>query len=91
MADYDLPDDLLQLKRDFLRLDAETHEQASALPSSVDVVALEAEPDDAGRARLAELRAERLEVVERINRHAWWETVDNRYKASMALLEAARA
>lgn len=90
MAEYDFPDDLLQLRRAWLEADARCDEIAARLPSSVDVVALEAEKDEEGIASLVEARSERLELTEEINRHAFWEGCDNRYSAWMALNKAAK-
>lgn len=90
MADYDLPEDLIQLKRDFLAADAECREIAEQLPSSVAVLAGEAEPDLGRQAQLDAARARRLEVVRQLYRHEWWATVDNRYQADVALTKAAK-
>lgn len=90
MADYDLPEDLIALKRDFLTADAECHEIAKGLPSTVAVLAGEVEPDPDGQERLDVARGRRLEVVRRIYAHEWWGTVDNRHSADKALLKAAK-
>ncbi|SEN87122.1 hypothetical protein [Nonomuraea pusilla] len=90
MADYDPPSDLLQLKQDFLLADAECGEIGRLIQSGVAVLALEAEPDPERQAQLEDARARRLDLVERIHRHEWWSTVDNRYKADAALLQAAK-
>lgn len=90
MADLDIPEDLLALKRDFLAADARCLEIADSLPSNVAVLELEANPEPERVAELVDARAERLEVLEQINRHPWWGQVESRYKASTALLEAAK-
>ncbi|TDD54610.1 hypothetical protein E1286_05320 [Nonomuraea terrae] len=91
MADYDIPDDLLQLKVDFLAAMARCEEIAKRLPSAVAVLAQEAEPDPALQAEYDQERARRLDIVVRIYRHPWWETVkETRHQADMALLAAAK-
>ncbi|MEV0589476.1 hypothetical protein [Nonomuraea sp. NPDC050310] len=89
---YELPKDLIDLKRNFLRVDADCQKLSAALPFRVDVVALEAETDEDGMQHLAERRSERLELAEQINRHPWWGSLpaDERCKASLELLAAAR-
>jgi hypothetical protein len=91
MADFDVPADLLELKRDFLRLDARCEEISAALPSNVLVLAGQAEPDMEGQAELVEARSDRLRLVEEINAHPWWSGVDDRHAAWMALLRAAKS
>lgn len=90
MADYEIPDDLLQLKKDFLAADLRCQEIADGLPSSVSVLAMEMEPDPDGQADLVEARAERLLALEEMNRHPWWSSVDDRYAAGVALQKAAQ-
>ncbi|WP_157252766.1 hypothetical protein [Nonomuraea typhae] len=89
MADLDIPADLLALKRDYYAADARCYEIAAGLPSSVDVVALEANPDPERQADLAEARSERLMLVEEINRHPWLANAENRYARWVALSKAA--
>ncbi|GAA2701382.1 hypothetical protein [Nonomuraea recticatena] len=91
MADFDLPTDLLQLKKEFNELDARCEEISAALPSSVLILAGQAEPDVERQAALVEARSERLRLVEEINSHPWWQTVDNRHSAWMALQAAAKS
>lgn len=88
---YEIPDDLLQLKRDFNAADARCEEIAAALPSSVSVLAVEMEPDPKGQADLVEARSERMRLVEEMNRHPWWATVDDRHDAWMFLQKAAKS
>ncbi|TDD31527.1 hypothetical protein E1286_44820 [Nonomuraea terrae] len=90
MADYDLPDDLLQLKVDFLAASAACERIANRIPSHVAVLAMEAEPEPELQAELEAERGRRLDIVMQIHRHDWWATVDNRQKADMALLAAAK-
>lgn len=89
MATFDFPADLLDLQRRFDVLDARCGEVAAALPSAADVVAGVAEPTGAQREELARVRAERLDVAERLQTHPWWETV-NRLEAKAALRVTAR-
>lgn len=73
MADYDIPDDLLELQRAYDQADARVQEVLYG-----------------DREALAAARQERLAAVEALHRHPFWETVDNRHSADMALKQAAR-
>ncbi|WP_030506344.1 hypothetical protein [Microbispora rosea] len=75
MADYDIPDDLLALQRAYDQADAKVQELLVG---------------DEHREALAAARQERLAAVEALHRHPFWETVDNRHSADMALKKAAR-
>ncbi|WP_157253236.1 hypothetical protein [Nonomuraea typhae] len=90
MADLDIPADVLELKRQYYAADARCYEIAAGLPSSVDVVNLEAEPDPERQADLVEARSDRLRLVEEINRHPWLAGGENRHARWMALSKAAR-
>lgn len=90
MADYDFPEDLLQLQRDFDAADAECERVAAALPRALDIVVGAAEITPEQRAELEAARAQRLRIAERLQTHEWWSTVD-RAKAKEALRDAARA
>jgi hypothetical protein len=70
MADYDIPHDLLELKRAFLANEAS-------------LSGLSGEEWQQAYQRSQDLALE-------LHRHPWWETVDNRYQADMALLKAAQ-
>lgn len=93
MADFDLPDDLLAAQRAYDEADARVQQIADALPSSVAVVALEAEISDEQRRELAEARAERLRWVEVLAGHPWWATLEpeRRAAARTYLRRTARA
>lgn len=41
--------------------------------------------------QLAAAREERLQAVEALHRHEFWQSVDNRHAADMALKQAARS
>lgn len=91
MADtYDFPPDLIAAQRAFWEADARVREVTNKLPSSIAIAAGEAEVSDEQRAELDQVRAARLEALAVQNRHPWWEAVDNRHAAWMALREAAR-
>ncbi|MDN3354845.1 hypothetical protein [Actinomadura sp. DC4] len=66
---FDVPPDLVQLRRDFLRADAARAGEGEA-------------------AEQAYREAQRL--TEAIGDHPWWATVENRFEARMALLDATR-
>lgn len=88
MADFDFPADLVDLERRFLELDAACEAEARRLPSAAEIV--ESTAVDFGPLR--ELRARRLEIAQRIQRHSWWETTDKgqMVQARSALRAAAR-
>jgi len=90
MADYDLPDDLIDLRRAFLAAQERLAELGRAMPSHTMVAAGEAEPATEGQRQAwwdAQKECQRLAVE--IHRHSWWETVDSRQKAERALRDAA--
>lgn len=70
---YDIPDDLLQLRRDFLASETRLAELSKG--------------GDQGAWDEAYRESQRLAVE--IDRNPYWATVDNRYKAWMALRDAA--
>ncbi|MFE3448935.1 hypothetical protein ACFXJ8_08340 [Nonomuraea sp. NPDC059194] len=91
MADFDLPDDLIAAQRAYDEADARVEEVTATLPSSVAVLAGEAEFTDEQRAALAEARAERLMRLTGLIDHPWWQSVDNKLDAQKQLRSAARA
>ncbi|GAA2411130.1 hypothetical protein GCM10010404_81310 [Nonomuraea africana] len=92
MADFDLPSDLVELKREWFAVDDHCRKLAGALPSNVAVLEGKAERDMEGEAALAEARAERLRILEQINSHPWWEEkASDRHQAWIALAKAARS
>lgn len=91
MADFDLPDDLIAAQRAYDEADARVDEVTAALPSSIAVVAGEAEFTDEQRAALVEARAERLMRLAGLLDHPWWQGVDNKLDAQKQLRSAARS
>ena len=91
MADYDLPPDLVQLRRDFLAAEEELRKIGAAQPAPTAVAAGEAELTDEQRAEWQAAFQEVRRLVAEINQNPWWETVDNRHHAWMALNKAAKA
>jgi hypothetical protein len=60
------------------------------VPSSLDIAAGTATITDKERTELAAARAKRLDLLDAINRHAWWGSVEDRNAASIELHEKAR-
>lgn len=75
MADYDLPDDLIQLRRAFLDVEA----RLADLRGSEDREAWQSAFQESQRLALE------------LHRHPYWAGVDNRHGAWMALQRAASA
>ncbi|WP_329521137.1 hypothetical protein [Spirillospora sp. NBC_01491] len=90
MADFDFPDDLLQLQRDFYAADRRCGEISASHPRAADIVTGVAEVTAEQRAELAAARAERLRITEQMQGHTWWETVDVA-AAKAALRKATQA
>lgn len=92
MADYDLPDDLIAAQKAFYEAEARCQALVDAEPAASAIVALEAEISEEQRQALADAREERLQAVEALHRHPFWETVDagDRIKVQAALRKAAR-
>jgi hypothetical protein len=88
---YQVPEDLVQAKRDFFAAEARVKELGDAMPSPVDVANLEAEISDEQRDALQAARAAELDIVMTLHRHEWWGTVDNQREAWVALDQAAKA
>lgn len=75
MADFDIPADLVQLRRDFVTTDAAWSDAGKT--------------GDMDAGRRAYLEAQRL--AEQILDHPWWqECGGNRFDARMALIAAAK-
>ncbi|GAA3086237.1 hypothetical protein [Streptosporangium carneum] len=91
MSEYEFPETLIAAQRAYWAADAHAQEVTDALPSSIAVLAGEAEVSEEQRERLAEARERRLEALEALNRHPWWATVDGRHAAWKALQQAAKA
>ncbi|MER7126729.1 hypothetical protein [Micrococcus luteus] len=90
MSDYEFPPDLIEAQRAYYAADARVQEVTDALPSSVAIVAGEAEISDGQRAELAQARAARLDALETLNKHPWWGEQRDRHGAWMALQKAAK-
>lgn len=90
MATYDIPPDLIELKRAFKAAHARCERIGATHPPAVEVAAGTAVVSAEQHAELAEARAERLRIVEELHAHVWWETVDSRDVAQSELFEAAR-
>ena len=90
MADYEFPDDLLAAQRAYYKADEHVQEATDEMPSSVDVLAGQAEVTEKQRAKLTKAREARLLLVDELYRHPWFKTVDDPHKARMALQKAAR-
>ena len=89
VADYTFPDDLIQLQRDFDAADRECVERSAAMPSGIEIAAGNIGDIAEQQAALKAARARRLELAEALQRHEFWTTVDNRFKAKDALRKAA--
>jgi hypothetical protein len=87
---YDLPADLLALKRDFLAAENRLAELRQTHPAPTAVAAGDAELSDEQRVEWAATMDESRRLAEEIHRHAWWSQVDNRHSAWMALQKAAK-
>ena len=85
MADDDVPEDLVQLKRSFWAADRQCADLADR-PDSPD-----AEVQTAMSAELAAARAERLRITTDMYAHPWWATQSNRYQADRKVAAAAKA
>jgi hypothetical protein len=92
MADYMLPEDLIEAKRAFYTAEARCQELVDAEPSPTAIIALEAEISDEQREALAAAREERLQIVEQIHRHPFWAGVEagDKMKVQAQLRNAAR-
>jgi hypothetical protein len=89
MSDYDLPPDLLQMRRDFLATEKLLSELGKAMPAPTAVAAGEAEVPDEQRQEWWAVQAECRRLAMGIQTHSWWASVDNRQKAERALRDAA--
>ncbi|MGS2645812.1 hypothetical protein [Streptosporangium sp. G12] len=91
MADYEFPEDLLDAQRAYFAADTRVHEVIATLPSSQEV--LEGAMTDEQKEELAAVRRARLDALEALNRHSWWEQDEprrDRHAAWMALQTAAK-
>lgn len=90
MADYDPPEDLLQMRRDFLTAQRRLSELGRAMPSEAAVRAQEAEPPTEEQRQVWwAAHEESRRLAGEIDRHSWWGEVDDRKAARKALDAAA--
>ena len=90
MAEYEIPGDLLELKKAFIAAEAHRREVGLAMPAPTAVAAKEADISDEERQAWQSACAESGRLAEEIQRHEWWATVDNRFDADMHLLRLAK-
>lgn len=81
---------MIDLQRDFDAADRECVERSAAMPSGVEIVEGNIGDIADQQTALKQARARRLELAEALQRHEFWETVDNRFKAKDALRAVAR-
>jgi hypothetical protein len=93
MAEYLLPDELVELQRAFAVADARVQEIVAQLPPASAIVALEAEITDDQREAVEEARKARNDILTALYDHPWWETVakEDRYAVRLQLRQAASA
>ncbi|MEU4224253.1 hypothetical protein AB0F17_08165 [Nonomuraea sp. NPDC026600] len=90
MADYEVPDDLLQKRVDFVAAQTRLSTLGRSIPSAAAVAALEAEPPTEEQLQeWRDVQAKCRTLAAEIQVHAWWAKVDNRQAAEKALREAA--
>jgi hypothetical protein len=85
MSDYDLPPDLLQMRRDFLDAEQRLSELGKAMPAPTAIAAGEAEVPDEQRQEWWAVQAECRRLAMGIQTHSWWASVDDRHAARKAL------
>ncbi|MFI6883349.1 hypothetical protein [Streptosporangium canum] len=86
--DHEFPDDLIAAQLAYWEADRRVQEVTDALPSPQEV--LEGAMSDEQQAELVQMRTARLDALDELNRHPFWETVDDRHRAWMALQKAAK-
>ncbi|GAA3172361.1 hypothetical protein [Nonomuraea roseoviolacea] len=91
MADIEIPDDVIAAQRAYDAADARVHEIVASLPSSVAIVAGEAEISDEQRQAWHEARAERMRLLFALRDLPWWGEQPDPLGAEKALRKAARA
>ncbi|MEV4176908.1 hypothetical protein [Nonomuraea sp. NPDC049709] len=90
MADLEFPADVLAAWRAYATATAEVVRRAELLPRECDIASGKAPLSDEPYAALAQAQARRHEALAELERLPWWETVENRVKAELALRRAAR-
>lgn len=90
MPSYDPPQDLIDLQRAFFATDRDCQEAADALPPSMAIAEGTAEPTPEQRKRLDDARNARLQAMDALHAHPWWQGVGNLHLAKMAVRKAAQ-
>jgi hypothetical protein len=86
----DVPPELVALRRAFDQADQECERIGATFPRAVDIAAGIAEPTPEQRDALIAARAERLRILEEIQQHPWWATLNDQRVGREALRAAAR-
>lgn len=85
---FDIPEDLIALRRAFVAAGECCRELGEQLPTGQDIIDGRT-ADQALSERFAQARAEQRRIAVEIHRHRWWATADNRYEADRAVRQAA--
>ena len=88
MADYTPPDDLIKLRRDFLKAEAALAAAGRAMPSHAAVAAGEAEVTPAQKEEWWAAQDECRRLAVAIQEHPYWREVDDPKAARKALEDA---
>ncbi|WP_068922216.1 hypothetical protein [Planobispora rosea] len=91
MADYVPPAELVEAQQALDAAMRACEQLASELPAWSAIQRGEAEPDLDGEQRLADARAERARLMDRVYGDEWLKRADNWLQAKQALEKAARA
>ncbi|GAA0911903.1 hypothetical protein [Nonomuraea longicatena] len=83
MGGYEVPQDLLRLRREFLAFELRQSELSRCRPAP------SATLSDEQQAEWVEAYSECVRLAEEIHRHPYWATVDSPHRAWMALQAAA--
>jgi hypothetical protein len=88
----EIPADLIQLKRDHIRIQGELAALSKTLPNPLAVVAGTAEDDPGGREQWTALHAELGDLTMQIHRHPAWDglSMPDRLKLDQEASRAAR-
>ncbi|MFG2091656.1 MULTISPECIES: hypothetical protein [unclassified Spirillospora] len=90
MDGYYIPGDLIAAQGAYQLADEQCERISGALPRSADIADGRAEITARQESELSTARRERLRLVEELNGHPWWNSVDNRHLAKQALRKVAR-
>lgn len=86
MADLELPEDLIQLRRDFLAAQERLRAAGRVLPAHAAVLALEVEPaSEEQRQEWADAQTECRRLAVAIQEHEYWEKAPDRKAVRNAL------